>query len=221
LLPLEWSRNCDISWKDRDIPTQLCRRVEEDLKASKWPELDMRLGQPDRPRLLVPRIRVCWLFSVSSWWALVSSSATRWEAAMDLFDAIALWGRKYAPQTLGASRHRRFTLRDVMESVDRNAILQLSVRRGNVWLKTVRPDAIRKVKVSLLDDGIAAVHLASDDWYEVYRTAPCGDSSKVRIVARSSDGVRLGEIRMLVGRRMHDYHFQRDPIFDVLPASRG
>jgi len=140
---------------------------------------------------------------------------------MNLFDAIALWGRKYVPQTLGASRRRSFTLRDVMESVHRNAILQLSVRRGDVWLETVRPDAIRKVKVSLLDDGIAAVHLASDDWYEVYRTAPSGDSSKVRIVARSSDGVRLGEIRMLVGRRRHDYHFQRDPIFDALPASSG
>jgi hypothetical protein len=85
----------------------------------------------------------------------------------------------------------------------------------------VRPDPVRKVKVSLLDNGISAIHSSSGDWYQVYRTAPSGDYSKVRIVANSPEGAKLGEIKMLVGRRTYDQYYAEDPIFAEIAKARA
>ena len=139
---------------------------------------------------------------------------------MNLFDIVALWGRKYERQTLGVTGRQKLTLHDVLEVFGSRAILQLSVRTRDGSVHTVRPDSIRKLKVSILDDGISRLHSASDDWYEVYQTAPTGDSSKVRIRACSSSGARLGEIHMVVGRRDPQYYFEQDPLLDVLGDRR-
>lgn len=131
---------------------------------------------------------------------------------MNIFDSLALWGRKYKRQVAPSSGSPRFTLADVMEMFDRTAIYELTPVAGRRALPTVRPESDRKLKVSLLDDGISAIHSGSEDWYEVSRTAPSGELSKVRIVAHSSSGETLGEIRMLAGRRTYDQYFAEDPL---------
>jgi hypothetical protein len=131
---------------------------------------------------------------------------------MDVFDSIALWGRRFDRQTT-ASGSTRFTLRDLLLAFDQNAIHELTPVVEGRSLPTVRPDPVRKVKVSLLDDGVSAIHSSSGEWFEVYRTAPSGDIAKARIEAFSPAGAKVGEIRMLVGRRTFDQYFAEDPIF--------
>jgi hypothetical protein len=140
---------------------------------------------------------------------------------MDLLDSLALWGRRYEQQVVPGRGDKRFGLGDVLELFDRNAILELTpVVSGRVQ-PTVRPDAVRKVKVSLLDDGISAIHSGAEDWYEVFRTPPTGDVSKVRIVAHSPTGAVIGEVRMVVGRRSYEHYFSEDPIFEHLKRRAG
>jgi hypothetical protein len=134
---------------------------------------------------------------------------------MDIFDRLALWGRRYEQQGPSPSR-KRFNLSDLLETFDRHSIIELTPYTDGRRLTTVRPDTARKVKVSLLDDGISAIHSSTDDWYEVFRTAPTGDVSKVRIRAYSATGQRAGEIRMLVGPRSFEQYFREDPILDAL-----
>ena len=140
---------------------------------------------------------------------------------MDVFDSLALWGRRYQQQKVPSSGSPRFSLADLLEMFDRNAILELTPSADGKALPSVRPDPIRKVKVSLLDDGVSAIHRGSGDWFEVYRTAPTGDLSKVRIVANSAAGGKAGEIRMLVGRRTYDHYFAEDPILKHLEQRQG
>ena len=135
---------------------------------------------------------------------------------MSALDMLALWGRRYEQQHKPGSGSTRFGLSDVMEMFDRNLILELTTVAGSKEGQTVRPDSVRKIKVSLLDDGISAIHAGGDGWYEVFRTAPTGDTSKVRIVAHGPQGEKLGEVRMLVGRRTYDHYFAEDPIFSHL-----
>jgi hypothetical protein len=135
---------------------------------------------------------------------------------MDLFDSLALWGRRFDQQKAPRTADARFTLSDLLYFFDRAAIMELTPIVGGKALATARPDSVRKVKVSLLDDGVSAVHGGGGDWYEVFRTAPSGDLSKVRIVAYSAEGAKAGEIRMLVGRRTYDQYFAEDPIFQHL-----
>lgn len=140
---------------------------------------------------------------------------------MDIFDSLALWGRRFEPQTVPSSGSTRFSLADILEMFDRNAILDLTPVVDGKALPAVRPDAVRKFKVSLLDDGVSAIHSDSSDWFSVYRTAPSGDLSKVRIVAHTASGAECGEIRMLVGRRTYDHYFAEDPIFEHIARLRG
>lgn len=134
---------------------------------------------------------------------------------MDAIDSLALWGRRFERQTVPGSHEGRFGLGDLLAMFDRNLILQLTPIINGKELATVRPDSVRKLKVSLLDDGVSAMQPATE-WYEVFRTPPSGDLSKVRIVAHGSDGAVKGEIRMLVGRRSYDHYFEQDPILEHL-----
>jgi hypothetical protein len=132
---------------------------------------------------------------------------------MDLLDTLAFWGRKYEKQKVPRTGSFRFALSDLMEMFDRNAIYELTpVIKGKPG-QTVAPDPVKKMKVSLLDNGISAIHSGPQDWYEVVRTAPSGDLSRVRIIAHASGGGDLGEIRMLVGQRSYDHYFREDPLF--------
>jgi hypothetical protein len=135
---------------------------------------------------------------------------------MDLFDRLALEARRYDQQTVPRSGSRVFSIVDVLEMFGRNAILELTAQAGSTAPKTVKPDPVRKIKVSLLDDGFSLIHSGASDHYEVFRTAPSGDLSKVRIVAFAPDGARIGELRLLVGRRSYDHYFAEDPIIETL-----
>jgi hypothetical protein len=135
---------------------------------------------------------------------------------MEIFDRLALWGRKYHRQTAGPSGRARFNLWDVLSAFDRNAILELTPYIGGRRGTTLRPDTKRKVKVSLLDDGISALSLHPDSWFEVYKTAPSGDVARARIVAYGPNDEPLGELRLLIGARSYEQYFQEDPIFDAL-----
>ena len=135
---------------------------------------------------------------------------------MDLFDRLALSSRKYEQLTAPRTGSRIFTLEDVLEVLGRNAIHELTALPATGPKKTLKPDSVRKIKVSLLDDGIAAIHSSVRDQYEVFRTPPSGDYSKVKIVATTHDGIKIGEILMLMGRRTFDHYFEEDPIFDAL-----
>jgi hypothetical protein len=140
---------------------------------------------------------------------------------VDLFDRLALEARKYDQLTVPSSGSRTFSLSDVLEMLGQNAILEMTALPASAPKKTLRPDAVRKIKVSLLDDGIVAIHSGSTDQYEVFRTPPSGDLSKVKIVASAPNGSRIGEIRLLMGRRSFEHYFEEDPIFDELRRREG
>jgi hypothetical protein len=135
---------------------------------------------------------------------------------MDLFDTLAFLGRRYERQAVPGSVSERFTMSDVLRLFDRAGILELTPYTDDHARTTVRPDAVRKIKVTLLDDGLSAIHSTTGDWFEVFRTAPSGDLSKVRIVAHAPAGNRVGEIRMLVGRRSFEHYFEQDPILETI-----
>ena len=139
---------------------------------------------------------------------------------MDVFDKLAFLGRKYEPATLPGSSSTRLNMTDVLQMFDRSAILELTPYKGDAPGETLRPDPVRKMKVSLLDDGLSAIHSDNTDWYEIYRTAPSGDLSKVKIVAHEPNGSKIGEIRMLIGRRSLEHYFEHDPILAEI-AQRG
>ena len=134
---------------------------------------------------------------------------------MDFLDSLAFLGRRYVPRVVPRSGSRRFILLDLLEMFDRSAILELTLHPQGKSLQTVRPDLERKLKVSLLDDGISELHSDGDDWFEVYQTAPSGDLSKVKIVAWRSNNSRIGEIRLLIGRRTLDHYFMDDLLLNA------
>ncbi len=135
---------------------------------------------------------------------------------IDFVDKLAFFGRRYERQVSRRSGNTRFGLSDVLELFDRNTILELTPVVGGEPMETVVPDAERKIKVSLLDKGISAIHSDAGDWFEVLRTAPSGDLTKVRIVAYSANNKRAGEITMLVSQRMPAFYFAEDPILQHL-----
>jgi len=135
---------------------------------------------------------------------------------LDVLDTLAFWGRKYEKQRVPRTGSTRFSLSDILETFDRNAIFELTPVTNGKPGQTLKPDPVRKMKVSLLDNGISAIHSSSEDWFEVLRTAPSGDLSRVRIVAHAPDGREVGEIRMLVGQRSFEHYFQEDPILAEL-----
>jgi hypothetical protein len=133
---------------------------------------------------------------------------------MDLFDKLALIARRYEPQTVTGTARTHFTMIEVLQLFNQNVILELTPYANNKAGETVKPDSVRKMKVSLLDDGFSAIHSDSTDWFEVFRTAPSGDLSRVRIIAHDPSGLKLGEIQMMVGRRTYEHYFEQDPIFE-------
>jgi hypothetical protein len=135
---------------------------------------------------------------------------------LDWMDLVALWGRRYERQSVPGSNRTTFTLAEVLEAFDRVAVLELTCIVGSRPGVTVRPDPIKKVTVSLLDDGISPLHSSPEDRYEVFRTAPTGDAARARIVARTAQGARLGEIRLLTGRKIPDHYFRKDLLLDAM-----
>jgi hypothetical protein len=135
---------------------------------------------------------------------------------MDILDTLALWGRRFEKQTVPRTGGTRFTLADLLEFFDRSTILEMTRVAGGKAEPTLRPDSVRKLKISLLDDGISSIQTSADDWYEVYRTPPSGDLSKVRVLGHRADGSTTGELRLLLGRRTYEHYFEHDPIFEHL-----
>jgi len=135
---------------------------------------------------------------------------------MDLLDTLALWNRRYDRRSVVKSGSSRYTLGDLLEAFDRQAILELTPVTDGKPGPASRPDLVKKVKVSLLDQGVSAIHPGNEGWYEVYQTAPSGDISKVKVIAHSKDGRPAGEIRMIVGQRSLEYYFRDDPILQAI-----
>jgi hypothetical protein len=138
---------------------------------------------------------------------------------MDAFDKLALLARRYEKQHVARLGTTRYSLGDVLEAFARSAILELTPYSDGRSGATVRPDPVRKHKVSLLDDGFSAIGSGSGDWYEVLKTPPSGDLAKVRILAYGPDNTRKGELRLLVGPRSFDHYFVEDPILGELSKS--
>ena len=135
---------------------------------------------------------------------------------MDLLDKLALDNRHYERMVAPRSGSTTFTLGDLLETVGRSAIHELTAIPASGQKKTLKPDAVRKIKLSLLDDGIVAIHSSVKDQYQVYQTAPSGDFSRVKIVATAPDGARVGEVQLLLGRRTFEHYFEEDPIFKTV-----
>ena len=135
---------------------------------------------------------------------------------MDLFDKLALDNRHYERMVAPRSGSTMFTLGDVLETVGRSAIHELTAIPASGPKKTLKPDAVRKIKLSLLDDGIVAIHSSVKDVYQVFQTAPSGDYSRVKVVATAPDGARVGEVQMLLGRRTFEHYFEEDPIYKTV-----
>ena len=135
---------------------------------------------------------------------------------MDLFDKLAFAGRRYDRQTVPNTTRTRYSMAEVLRRFDHVAIMELTPYAKGKKGETFKPDRIRKIKVSLLDNGLAALHSDASDWFEVYQTTPSGDLSKVRVVVYDPSNVRLGEIRMVVGRRSFEQYFEHDPIFEAI-----
>ena len=142
---------------------------------------------------------------------------------MDLFDKVALWGRRYEAQVNPRSGIHRFSLRDVLEDFQLKTIVEMTSyvdgRRG----ETHRPDPVRRLKISLLDEGGSVFGGSDVAWYEVQSTAPSGDLARVKIIAFSPNGSPVGELRMLLAHRMPELYFKDDPIFAAVAsnAERG
>ncbi len=149
---------------------------------------------------------------IQSKWRL---TGVQMDLQMDLLDKLAFMGRRYEQMRTPRRTDKKFSLADVLETFNRNTILELTpVVKGKPGV-TRRPDPVRKLKVALLD-GISAIHSHNDDWYEVYRTSPSGDLSKVRIVAFSRSGEKIGELHILLSERMPIFYFGEDPILETL-----
>ena len=134
---------------------------------------------------------------------------------MDLLDKLALSGRRYEPRVSPVTGSAQLHLPEVLMMYNGKAIMESTTVANGKPSKTARPDPERKLKVSLLD-GLSEIHVPAGGWYEIYETAPSGDLTKVRIVAKGSDGATAGELRMLVGRRTLDHYFLEDPILQSL-----
>jgi hypothetical protein len=132
---------------------------------------------------------------------------------MDLLDKIALWGRRYERQLNPRSGNYRFSLSDLLEAFRLNTILELTPYVDGKPGETYRPDPVRKLKISLLDEGGSALGSPDVAWYEVYRTPPSGDHARVKVYACKPDGSPSAELRMLVAQRMPELYFKEDPIF--------
>ncbi|HEX5369995.1 MAG TPA: hypothetical protein VFY10_11320 [Dehalococcoidia bacterium] len=131
--------------------------------------------------------------------------------SMDIFDRLALMGRRYETRHSPRTGGTQFSLSDVLLMFHDKAILEMTVQSEGRAATTARPDAERKLKLSLLD-GMSEIHVQDGGWYEVQSMAPSGDFSKVRITAKTASGAAAGELRLLVGRRNMEHYFLEDPL---------
>jgi hypothetical protein len=130
---------------------------------------------------------------------------------MDLFDKLALSMRRFEPRRTLETKNKRFELLDLMELYSKEAILELTASADGIFWTTRRPDAQRKLKVSLLDS-VSDLRLPADAWFHVGQTAPSGDFARARIEAFGRGRERLGHIEMWIGRRNYAYYFTDDPV---------
>ncbi len=133
---------------------------------------------------------------------------------MDLFDRLALAGRRYVRRLSTVSRSPRLDLDEVLRVYDRKAILEVTIRPNGQQPQHLKPDSERKLKLSLLDM-LSELHPEEGSWYEVFETAPTGDISKVRILV-SGEGGAKGEVHLLMGRRTLDHYFSEDPVLESI-----
>jgi len=136
---------------------------------------------------------------------------------MDLFDKLALSMRRFDARRTLKTKDKRFELMDLMEMYSKEAILELTASADGVSWTTRRPDAQRKLKVSLLDS-VSDLRLPSDAWFRVGQTPPSGDFARARIEAFGRGHERLGRIEMLIGRRNYAYYFTNDPLMEQISA---
>ena len=132
---------------------------------------------------------------------------------MDLLDKVALWGRKYEPLRNPRSGDYKFSLRDLLEDFQLKTIVELTPVIDGKSGETYRPDPVRRLKISLLDEGGHVLGTADTAWYEISTTAPSGDYAWFKLGAKSAAGATMGELRMLVAYRMPELYFKEDPIF--------
>jgi hypothetical protein len=132
---------------------------------------------------------------------------------MDLFDKLALWGRRYERQTNPRTGTKRFSLRDLLENFRQKTILELTPVLDGKSGASVKSDPVRKLKISILDEGVSSLGNRPTEWYEIASTAASGDFARTRVTAYAADGSAAGELRMLVAERMPELYFREDPIF--------
>ena len=130
---------------------------------------------------------------------------------MNLFDKLALQGRRYTLRRSPAAGEYRLSLLEVLQMFNARAILELSTYLDGKHHRTVKPDADKKLKISLLDE-LSDMNTDRLGWYEVYETAPTGDLTKAKVIGHSSDNSIIGETRMLLGRRTLSHYFLDDPL---------
>jgi hypothetical protein len=138
---------------------------------------------------------------------------------MDLFDKVALWGRKYEAQINPRTGIHRFSARDILEDFQLKTIVELTPYVNGRSGETHRPDPVRRLKISLLDEGGAVFGGSDVAWYEVHSTAPSGDLARVKVIAMSPQGTPVGELRMLLAYRMPELYFKEDPIFAAVAGN--
>ena len=138
---------------------------------------------------------------------------------MDLFDRLALAGRRYVRRLSAVSGSPRLDLDEVLRLYDRKAILDVTIRPNGQQPQHMKPDSERKLKLSLLDM-LSELHPEEGSWYEIFETAPTGDNSKVRILVSGESGPK-GEVQMLMGRRTLDNYFAEDPVLESIRQATG
>lgn len=138
---------------------------------------------------------------------------------MDLFDKVALWGRKYEAQINPRTGIHRYSLRDILEDFQLKTIVELTPYINGRSGETHRPDPVRRLKISLLDEGGSVFGGSDVAWYEVHSTAPSGDLARVKVKAMFPNGSLVGELRMLLAYRMPELYFKEDPIFAAVAGN--
>ena len=130
---------------------------------------------------------------------------------MDLFDRLALAGRRFERLHSAINGSTQLTLEEVLRVFQNKTLLELDLlpagKNGSRSVhETGRP-------VSIIDS-IAAITAPDDSWYEVMQTPPSGDHARFRITAMPSGG----HLACLVGRRIPAHHVSEDPLLEELKA---
>jgi hypothetical protein len=133
---------------------------------------------------------------------------------LDLFDRLALFGRRYTPRRSAISGSTQLSLEEVLRIFHGKTILDIETRPTGEGARRALHETGRPV--SLLD-AIAAVDGGKAEWYEVLQTAPTGDYARARVVSKPSGG----ELSMLVGRRMPEHTSVEDPVLKSLPLANA